>query len=580
MTIIKKVQCKVEGCDVHGKDNVAIFENGSYKCFACGDKGKIDEDTVINVTTNNTPSTSSSNASSEIQYILENGRFEDLATRKLSKRMCEKYGIYTVNYMGEWCLAFARYKDNEVVGFKLKYANGSYRNLGSNSYDLYGSQSFDDPTNRTSIITEGELDAPSIRTVLGDMYHATSLNNGAGDAVRFCEQYYDKLIKYKDIVLCFDMDEPGQKATQAFIKAFNQIGKIRVAKLPLKDANDMLKAGRENELKWAILKAEAYKPKHIATLGEYKQKVLSKPTYGKTWPWEGLNQIDFGAKTGKCIAIIAPPDVGKTTMIQCIATHFKNTPPVWDGGMFFLEQKLEEVGQKLAGHKFNKNLTDPDNEWWDSKAIEEELDDLDKHLYFYDPSHGIDFQSIVETIYYFVNVNKVKYIVLDNLTTIISNSKIDGKRASKEELGLEIGNKLDRLAIELDILIILICHTNTNNIGMKAALGTAPKTLESYKNTNVDEMAETYNNLGLTWQSGRIASINDIDCGKTVAQLFDEIWILSRNMVSPDDYISRTMRIDVAKCKGRKVNSKRFIKVVYDPLTGNPVEPHTGNQYI
>lgn len=499
------------------------------------------------------------------------GEYIDLKKRCIPLAIAKKFGLlYVPNYLGQPCLAATYYKDGEVSAYNIKPANydlvhkcflkGDVKNS-----DMFGSQTHADPNGRALVITEGHEDCACANMAVGDAgYNFTSLKYGANSVEDFIKVHYTQLAQYQFITLCFDNDKAGHIATAKFLELFNQLGKVKVAKLPLKDANEMVKTGKLNELKWAIIKAEIHKPAHIAKLEDYRDQILTKISRGKPWPWPTLNEINYGAKEGKCIAILAPPDAGKTTLILNIAHHFWANEPKWKGGIFPLEQTLDEIGKKLIGYEFNKNLLDPDSTWWDKDKITTKLQELDEYLYFYNPVKGITWQSIVETIYYFVNMNGVKYIVLDNLTTIIANSTIDGKRANKEELGLMIANKLDRLAIELNIVIILVCHTNNNTISTRAVLGTRKDTIEGYKETNSDEMAETYNNLGLTWQSGRIATYNDIDCGKTIAQLFDEIWIASRNMVSNDDLVHRTLRLDIAKCKNQKKGSPRYIKLVFD----------------
>jgi twinkle protein len=67
----------------------------------------------------------------------------------------------------------------------------------------------------------------------------------------------------------FDMDEPGAAAAKECAQLFTP-GKCKIASLPLKDANEMLKAGRVAEIIDAIWGAKEFRPDGIVTLKDLK----------------------------------------------------------------------------------------------------------------------------------------------------------------------------------------------------------------------------------------------------------------------------------------------------------------------
>lgn len=120
------------------------------------------------------------------------------------------------------------------------------------------------------IITEGEWDAMACYE-LG--MPAVSIPMGVSN-VQWITEDYQFLSHFDDIVLLFDNDKAGQDAAHA---ALGRLGAERctVVKLPLKDANDMLKAGRGKEIKTLIDSAEPEPIAEIVDPDEMQEAVRS-----------------------------------------------------------------------------------------------------------------------------------------------------------------------------------------------------------------------------------------------------------------------------------------------------------------
>jgi twinkle protein len=110
-----------------------------------------------------------------------------------------------------------------------------------------------DPDKRIQrlVITEGEWDAMSCYQV---GIPAVSIPMGASNT-KWIEEDYHFLSHFDDIVLLFDNDQAGKDAAKI---AQDRLGKERClcVFLPLKDANDMLRSGRGEEIRQAIESAE------------------------------------------------------------------------------------------------------------------------------------------------------------------------------------------------------------------------------------------------------------------------------------------------------------------------------------
>lgn len=111
-------------------------------------------------------------------------------------------------------------------------------------HNLFGKDVCDPDTGiQRLVITEGQWDAMALYE-LG--IPAVSIPSGVSN-MKWIEEDYSFLSHFDDIVLMFDNDSPGKACAE---EACGRLGKERcmIVTLPLKDANDMLMAGRGAEI--------------------------------------------------------------------------------------------------------------------------------------------------------------------------------------------------------------------------------------------------------------------------------------------------------------------------------------------
>ncbi len=499
------------------------------------------------------------------------GKYINLSKRGISKEYCEKWKCqFLDNYLGEPALAFEYQKEGVLAGYHIKPVSKKCKLVGDiKNCDMYGSWLHGDPTNKTLVITEGHEDAIVCNIVVGDAGYAfTSLPYGNSSVSDFITKHFSLLNRYSSITLCFDSDNAGSVAVNSFLTKFNVIGKIKIAKLSLKDANEMHLAGRDNDLKWAIIKAETYKPKQIVDLGDLEDAILLKPMSGRLWPWRGMDNITHGFYPGKTYCIGSATSVGKTTFIKDIVFDFIERDPRISVGLFFLEQKPVEVIHKLLSSKVNHDLEQPDNPWWDKDRIKLELDGIKTHIHLFDPTLGIELQEIINSIYYFVNINKVQAVIIDNLTILSENRMIDGKRVSEMEYLNEVAKAFNRLKRELNVSFFIICHLSQDKISKTAYVTTSPKNEKKYLDSTAEDINQYVNRSGLTWETGRMPSIENLYGGATVAKLADYVIVLARDTTSSDDVTFRTTHVKFLKTRLRKRGANITFKLIYDLNSG------------
>lgn len=438
---VKHLPCPACG----SSDANALFTDGHTHCFACGK-------TVQGDGTSNT-TRKERHMSAE---FLE-GDIIPLPKRHLSLATCQKFGYAVGKNKHGQSVQIATYanEEGEVVAQKLRDASKNFVVVGSggHSMPLFGQHLW--PTSGQRIcITEGEIDAMSLSQSFGNSWPVVSLPNGAQAAKKAIARNLQWLLGYTQIVLCFDMDEPGRAAAAECAPLFPP-GRCAIAQYPLKDANEMLVAGRVKELVSAVYQARTYRPDGIVTLAEIEERVLAKPTPGRPWPFEGLTKATFGRRPGDVIGLGAGSGVGKSDFLaQCVAYD------VMELGVptatLFLEQAVGETGRRIAGKIAGKRFHVP-NDGWTEEELRETWGRLKaaNKLHLYDSFGAMDWKTIEGTIRYLAAAEGVQHFYLDHLTALAAAE--DDEKKALEKIMAEVAS----LAQSLGIIIHYVSHLAT-----------------------------------------------------------------------------------------------------------------------
>ncbi|WP_375646212.1 toprim domain-containing protein [Bartonella sp. TT29SHDZB] len=133
-------------------------------------------------------------------------------------------------------------------------------------------------TNRTIVITEGEIDALSL-AAYGYPAVSVPFGGGSGGKHNWIENEFDHLEAFETIFLATDMDPPGEEAAREIASRLGRHRCYRV-RLPLKDANDCLTAGIDKAtIKAAFSSAQSFAPEGLRRASDYKDQVI-----GLFWP--------------------------------------------------------------------------------------------------------------------------------------------------------------------------------------------------------------------------------------------------------------------------------------------------------
>lgn len=533
-TVLKRTQCPK--CQDSGEDNLVHYSDGGAKCFACGYQNKENEKESIQKMFKNT---------SNIDLIY-NTSTQEILSRCISKDTCEKIGIHIVKFTGylnkvqvrdKYVVVFNHY-DNTGNLIKQKIRDIKDRSLTTQRGDtqselMCGQHAFKPNKNRFIIITEGEFDAAAIYEATG--YPAVSITKGAQGAKKQLQANLEWLSGWKQVILCFDNDEAGQQAVNNCIPLFEP-GELRIAKLPLKDANEMLIQGRGSELKDYLWNAQEYKPQQIVQISDILPRVLDRPVMGISYPWKELNEITYGFRTKQIICVAAGTGIGKTEVIKDIILHlcFKEDIVV---GLASCEQSVEDTARRIIGGILNIPLHIP-GEWWNEEQIVESSKLFQDKLFLYDQDGAFKLEDLISFIKYLAKAKNVKLIVIDHLKALAATMK--DKLTGVEEAMAE----LKGLCNQLDISIVLVCHLS--------------KDKKSAKVGQEDE----------SWRNGRRPVLENIYGSSAVEAWSDIVLGLSRNANSEDPELQCILNVQCLKSRLEGTQSGRLFHLTYDAEHG------------
>lgn len=380
------------------------------------------------------------------------GEIKALPKRGISEETCRKFGYMVGLDRNNKTVQIAPYYEgNELVAQKLRTPSKEFKFIGEpKRASLFGQQLWRDG-GKMVVITEGEIDAMSVSQLQNNKWPVVSIQNGAQSAKRELSKQLDWLEKFETVVLLFDMDEPGQQAVAEAAPLFSP-GKCKVARLPLKDANEMLLAGRGSEVIDAIWGAKEYRPDGLVSVDDILDEIKKPIELGLPWWLDGLTQATYGRRYGELYGFGAGTGVGKTDWLtQQIA--YDITQLGLKVGLLFLETPPAELGKRVAGKIKSRLFHIPDGDWT-MPELEAGVEQLRGHATLYDNFGQTDWDVVKGHIRYMAVSQGIKVFYLDHLTAMADPSD---EKGSLEVIMKELAG----LANELGLIVHYVSHLAT-----------------------------------------------------------------------------------------------------------------------
>jgi twinkle protein len=474
-------------CDNCGsKDNVAVYDDGHSYCFGCSDYKK-----DINVV----------NELAEDNFV--RGTVGALNKRKIDEDTCRKYNYQTAMH-NKKAVQVANYYDKEknLVAQKLRYPDKSFQWIGNpKEAGLFGQQLWGDK-GKMVIVTEGELDCLSVSKLNQNKFPVVSIKTGAQGAKRDLQKELEWLESFDSVVLMFDQDEAGKNAAIECAKIFSP-NKAKVCTLPMKDASEMLVAGKIKELTDCIWSSKTYRPDGIVLGADLWNEIEREENYVTVkYPFETLNVKTHGLRKGELVTITAGSGVGKSSFCRHVALHLLEKD--FSVGYIALEESVKRTALGIMGVSVRKPLH------LNREGIDNErLRDIFKKsvgngkFYLYNHFGSTASDNLISKIRYLAKACNVDFVILDHLHMALSAIGDETTNDERKLIDYTV-SKLRTLVEETGIGLILVSH-------LKRPEG----------------------NKG--YEDGLSVSMNALRGSASIGQLSDMIISMSRNLQAEDN---------------------------------------------
>jgi len=517
-------------------DAVGINEDGSAKCFSCGEFMPNYEQACNGKTMTQTETIQPKQPDNVIE-----GNFIALTDRKISQATAQKFGVKAVQDLKGQVIKhfYPYYNGHELSATKCRnsvtkdfFVQGSYNDTG-----LFGQQLF--KGGKYVTITEGECDAMAAYELLGSKWAVVSIKRGAQGAVRDIKESLEFFDNFENVIVAFDNDKAGKDAAVKVARLFKP-GKARILTLPngFKDPNDMLKSNRHKDFVESWWSAKVYTPSGVINVTEQREKFHNREKKQSIpYPYEGLNKKLYGLRQGELVTLTGGTGLGKSSVTRELE-HWLVKQTQDNVGIIALEEDWRRTIDGILSIEANARLyIDQERE----KFSKEELDKMFDILYDGENKNRVwvhshfgtnDIDDIFTKLRFMIIGCDCKWVVVDHLHMLVSAVHEGDERRAIDT----IMTRLRSLVEETGAGIILVSHLR-----------------------RVD------GNKG--HENGIEVSLSHLRGSNSIGQLSDCVIALERNQQSEDPDEARTTRLRVLKSRYTG-DVGMAARVMYDSETG------------
>lgn len=440
-------------CD--SRNNLARYEDESAYCFGCGHHEKGDG-SVLDSEEPAGGETSDSRDHGGVRSVVEIV-YESLPKRGISEETCRRFH-YGIGSKADGTPVQVADYGNGIQKYRTASKQFSWANRVKGTYPLFGRHVWRSGGKRV-IVTEGEIDALSYAEATNCSWPVVSVCDGAGSAVRCVTENIEWLSGFDEIVLMFDMDEPGQEAAVKCAELL-PVGKVKIAQLPRKDPNEVLLELGSQELFKAPFNAAVWRPDGIVEGIDLLDRVLVPPPEGLAYPWPFLNDVMYGHRTKEMVTWVAGTGSGKSLVLREVIRHLWVTYGQRVGVIALEESNVDsalgqislEVSRPLHLPAVRKTVSDDEIK----RAAEKVL----PGFVFYDHWGSVEADVLLPKIRYMAVSLGIKYIVIDHISIMVSGMAAEGDERKRID---QLVTQLRSLCSELDIGLHIVSHLRKND---------------------------------------------------------------------------------------------------------------------
>jgi twinkle protein len=397
----------------------------------------------------------------------------DLPARALRKETLDYFGIKVAVSEEDGVTPTAHFypytKDGKRIGYKGRVIETKqFFVVGTTKdCDFFGWEQAIASGAKRLIITEGELDAPSIFQALKDKNRNTaysdrnpavvSLPHGAGSAGKYlAEQAANIRAHFSEVVFVFDQDKVGKEATEAALLSYPTATAVTI---PGKDPNECLQEGKALALANAVLfKAQTQKNTRLVWGPTLYAEAKKPAEWGLSYPWPKLTSLTRGMRYGETHYWGAGVKMGKSTVVDELAAHM-----MMEHGLRVFLAKPEEANlktvKKILGTVGSRVFHDPTIDF-DYEAYDAAAKKVGDKLCMLSLYQQLDWSILRQDIVAAVNAG-CKVVFIDPITNLTNG--ISAGEANTELQG--IAQDLSALSMDLNFAAHIFCHLKAPTSG-------------------------------------------------------------------------------------------------------------------
>lgn len=453
-------------CDACGSsDGNALYTDGHTFCHVCHnwEKGNEEQEEELMGESTSVSTFPTEEGGRQKEILTLTGEIQDLPKRGIREDTTRMWS-YRVGEVSGRRAQLAYYLDPQSrrpVACKVRYPDKSFTWIGSpKDIPLYGQWLWRDG-GKMVVITEGEVDALSVSQAQANKWPVVSVPNGAQGAAKSIRKSLDWLNKFESVVFMFDMDEPGRAAALECAKLLPP-GKAKIANLSMKDANELLVAGRGSEIIDAIWGASVYRPDGIVSAADLWESVSTDDIVSSVeYPYTKLTEVTKGIRKGELVTITAGSGIGKSLFCREIAYDLINRHK-WKVGYIALEENTRRTVMGMMGIHLNKPIHISSVEV-SKTEMREAFDAVTPNLFLYDSFGSVDPENLIERLRYMATGLECDALFLDHISIAISGLEdIDERRALDVMM-----TKLRSLVEETGVSMFVVSHLKRPSQGDK-----------------------------------------------------------------------------------------------------------------
>lgn len=394
----------------------------------------------------------------DLKYLTE--------TRKLHKETLENFKIGSTGQK----ISIPIFKNKKLVGIRYRRSpkettGAKYTQEAYCRSELFNGDVIEDLKPKEIFITEGEIDA---MTLWQQGYrNVVSTTLGAGF---FPDDWIDRMKMIEFFYICYDNDEAGQQGAKKLAKKIGEDRSIIIT-LPLKQGRNKTDISEyftedgftKKDFDKLLLEAKTLVQKDILHISELVDKLRELLLNGKTFgAMTGFDQMDLlvgGLRKGRLIILSGLTSAGKSSFSNCIGLNFAKRK---ETVLFFsLEMPPIDLAKKMLmleaclTNEMIKNIKNPSAEL---EVVDITLATFKGKdalpIYIYAGTGEISPEVLKNSIKICVEKHSCRLVIIDHLHYFAHSTNNTTQETA------QIIRKIKRIAVELNIPILLLAHLN------------------------------------------------------------------------------------------------------------------------